>query len=41
MRNPLKELQKANSAVEHSIDRLDFEGSISFKRRCGKSSPPC
>lgn len=32
MRNPLKELQKANSAVEHSIDRLDFEGRALVSR---------
>ncbi len=32
MRNPLKELYKVNSALEHSIDRLDFEGRALVSR---------
>ncbi len=32
MRNPLKELCNANSAVEHSIDRLEFEGRSAVSR---------
>ena len=26
MRNPVKELNNANTAIEHSIDHLEFEG---------------
>lgn len=32
MRNPLKELYNANDAVEHSIDRLEFEGRSAVSR---------
>lgn len=32
MRNPLKELCNANSALEHSIDRLEFEGRSAVSR---------
>lgn len=32
MRNPLKELCNANDAVEHSIDRLEFEGRSAVSR---------